>query len=70
MPPLACSWVNAADRDDIVAARLDLDRHFPGADGVLCSTYTADNGAHRHDACFYLTTREAGVSVGRALATN
>lgn len=67
VPPLVRSWVNVADRDDIVAARLELDRHFPGADGVLRSTYTVDNGAHPHDAGFYLTSREVGRHVGEVL---
>lgn len=69
VPPLVRRWTNVADRDDLVAARLDLDRHFPGADGVLHSTYTVDNGAHPHDATFYLTAREVGRHVGQALQT-
>lgn len=68
VPPLVRRWVNVADRDDLVAADLHLDRRFPGAPGILESTYTVDNGASPHDANFYLTKREVGEPIGRALA--
>jgi hypothetical protein len=60
-------WVNVADRDDLVAARPDLTALFPGADGVLESVYTVDNGAKPHEATFYLTKREVGAAVAAAL---
>jgi hypothetical protein len=65
VPPLVCSWINVADRDNIEAARLLLDRHFP-ADRVLHSTYAVDSGAHPHDVSFYLTSHEVGRAVGEA----
>jgi hypothetical protein len=45
VPPLVRRWVNVADRDDLVAATLDLATRFPGPDGILENTYTVDNGA-------------------------
>ena len=60
-------WVNIADRDDLVAARPDLTALFPGAGGVLESSYTVDNGAKPHEATFYLTKREVGAAVAAAL---
>jgi hypothetical protein len=46
VPPLVRRWVNIADRDDLVAADLNLQRRF--------------TGAQPHDVKFYLTTPEAG----------
>ncbi|MEQ0565198.1 hypothetical protein ABJI51_39495 [Amycolatopsis sp. NEAU-NG30] len=68
VPPQVRRWVNIADRDDLVAADLNLQRRFPGAAGVLETTYTVDNGAHPHDAKFYLTTTEAGRPVVETLS--
>jgi hypothetical protein len=65
-PPQVQRWVNVADRDDLVAADLNLQRRFPGAAGILETTYTVDNGAHPHDATFYLTKREVGLPVAQA----
>lgn len=67
VPPLVRRWVNVADRDDLVAADLDMDRRFPGAAGVLASTYTVDNGAQPHNAAFYLAKREVGTPIAEAL---
>ncbi|RZS43395.1 hypothetical protein EV193_102374 [Herbihabitans rhizosphaerae] len=67
VPPSLARWVNLADRDDLVAARPDLTRLFPGADGVLDSGYTVDNGAKPHEATFYLTKREAGAAIAAAM---
>ena len=67
-PPQVRRWINVADRDDLVAADLDLQRRFTGAHGVLETTYTVDNGAHPHEATFYLTKREVGGPVGETLA--
>ena len=66
VPALVQRWINVADRDDLVAADLNLDRRFAGAEGVLRSTYLVDNGAHPHDAGFYLTTAIVGDAVGSA----
>ncbi|RZQ65670.1 hypothetical protein [Amycolatopsis suaedae] len=68
VPPMLARWVNLADRDDLVAARPDLTALFPGADGVLESGYTVDNGAKPHEATFYLAKRETGAAVAAALS--
>ncbi|MET0235902.1 MAG: hypothetical protein ABW224_14755 [Kibdelosporangium sp.] len=68
VPPQVRSWVNIADRDDLVAARPDLTALFPGADGVLASSYTVDNGAKPHEATFYLAKQQIGDPVARALS--
>ncbi|WP_410641719.1 hypothetical protein [Amycolatopsis sp. lyj-346] len=68
VPGCLARWVNLADRDDLVAARPDLTALFPGADGVLESGYTVDNGAKPHEATFYLTKREVGAAVAAVFA--
>ncbi|WP_410605706.1 hypothetical protein [Amycolatopsis sp. lyj-90] len=68
VPPGVARWVNLADRDDLVAARPDLTPLFPGADGVLDSGYTVDNGAKPHEAAFYLAKRRTGEVLSAALA--
>ncbi|ANN16813.1 hypothetical protein SD37_14885 [Amycolatopsis orientalis] len=68
VPPGVARWVNLADRDDLVAARPDLTPLFPGADGVLDSGYTVDNGAKPHEAAFYLAKRRTGEAVSAALS--
>ncbi|MBE1578221.1 hypothetical protein ACFORH_17335 [Amycolatopsis roodepoortensis] len=67
VPPGVARWVNLADRDDLVAARPDLSGLFPGADGVLDSGYTVDNGAKPHEAAFYLAKRRTGEVLSQAL---
>lgn len=67
VPDGLARWVNVADRDDLVAARPDLTALFPGADGVLESGYTVDNGAKPHEATFYLTKPAVGEAVAKAL---
>ncbi|WP_409492465.1 hypothetical protein [Amycolatopsis sp. cmx-11-12] len=67
VPPGVARWVNLADRDDLVAARPDLTPLFPGADGVLDSGYTVDNGAKPHEAAFYLAKRRTGEVLSAAL---
>ncbi|EME62008.1 hypothetical protein [Amycolatopsis decaplanina] len=68
VPPGVARWVNLADRDDLVAARPDLSGMFPGAEGVLDSGYTIDNGAKPHEASFYLAKRRTGEALSAALA--
>lgn len=70
VPPQVRRWVNIADRDDLVAARPDLTALFPGADGVLESAYTVDNGAKPHEAAFYLAKQQIGEAVARALRSS
>jgi len=67
IPPQVGRWVNLADRDDLVAARPDLTALFPGADGVLASGYTVDNGSKPHEAAFYLAKPEVGTQLARIL---
>jgi hypothetical protein len=67
VPPQVRRWVNLADRDDLVAARPDLTPLFPGAPGVLASSYTVDNGAKPHEATFYLAKREIGNPIAAVL---
>lgn len=66
-PPRVRRWINVADRDDLVAATLDLTSHFPGADGILENTYTVDNGAQPHDATFYLAKKTVADTLAQAL---
>ncbi|WP_181772683.1 alpha/beta hydrolase family protein [Amycolatopsis pittospori] len=68
IPPGVARWVNLADRDDLVAARPDLTPLFPGAEGVLDSGYTVDNGSKPHEAAFYLAKRRTGEALSAALA--
>ncbi|MFD0360858.1 hypothetical protein ACFQZZ_05275 [Nocardia sp. GCM10030253] len=71
VPPALTRWENMADRDDIVAAHLDLAPFFPPAPGrvVVPTTHPAiDNGAQPHDAAHYLTKRSVGRIVAEALA--
>ncbi|WP_328442749.1 hypothetical protein [Amycolatopsis sp. NBC_00438] len=67
IPAHLARWLNLADRDDLVAARPDLTPWFPGADGVLESRYTVDNGAKPHEATFYLSKPEVGAAVAAVL---
>lgn len=67
VPAVVRSWINVADRDDIVAADLDLTRGFPGADGVLESHWTVDNGGKPHEATHYLAKAVIGRPVAAAL---
>jgi hypothetical protein len=68
VPPMVRSWINVADRDDLVAADLDLTRGFPGADGVLESHWTVDNGGKPHEVAHHLVKAEIGRPVANTLA--
>ncbi len=67
VPPLVQRWINVADRDDLVAADLNLDRRFAGAQGVLRSTYLVDNGVQPHNAASYLTNVTVGGAIGAGI---
>lgn len=56
-------WTNVADRRDLVALEKELARWF----GERVEDVLVDNGAHAHDAAPYLTARETGDAVLRAL---
>ncbi|MFQ6392978.1 hypothetical protein ACLMAJ_05980 [Nocardia sp. KC 131] len=71
VPPALIRWENMADRDDIVAAHLDLAPFFPPAAGsaVVPTTHPAiDNGAQPHSAAHYLTKSTVGRIVAEALS--
>ncbi len=59
--------MNVVDQDDLVAARPELTAMFPGAQGVLESSYTVDNGAKPHEAAFYLAKQQIGRPVAETL---
>ncbi|ONI70997.1 hypothetical protein ALI144C_51520 [Actinosynnema sp. ALI-1.44] len=67
VPPQVRRWINVVDQDDLVAARPELTSMFPGAQGVLESVYTVDNGAKPHEAMFYLAKRQIGLPVAETL---
>ncbi|ALG12399.1 hypothetical protein [Kibdelosporangium phytohabitans] len=67
VPPQVRRWINVVDQDDLVAARPELTSMFPGAQGVLESVYTVDNGAKPHEATFYLAKRQIGLPVAETL---
>lgn len=67
VPPQVRRWVNVVDQDDLVAARPELTSMFAGAQGVLESVYTVDNGAKPHEATFYLAKRQVGLPVAETL---
>ncbi|MEV6554197.1 hypothetical protein AB0M22_00655 [Nocardia sp. NPDC051756] len=72
VPKSVASWHNLVDRDDLVAAHLDLVPYFPpfpGADVAPITEEPLDNGASPHDSTNYLTKAITGGIVAKALAT-
>ncbi|WP_055626750.1 hypothetical protein [Streptomyces hirsutus] len=67
VPPTTRSWVNLADRDDLVAAAPDLAPLFADPYGALRSDWTLDNGAEPHRVESYLGKRAVGKAVAAAL---
>lgn len=70
VPDNALRWDNLADRDDLVAARLDLAPFFPpapGKDVVPVTVQGLDNGAQPHEAAHYLTKKTTGRIVGEMI---
>lgn len=70
VPVAVTRWDNLVDRDDLVAARVDLAELFPAAAGSTVLPVTAplvDNGAKPHDATHYLTKSEVGGIVSAVL---
>jgi len=66
-PPRVKRWVNIADRDDFIAAAPDLKPLFGvsvPAGAVFNGSYSVDNGANPHDACFYLNKAQTGRPIG------
>ena len=72
VPSAVTRWDNLVDRDDLVAAHLDLQPDFPPAPGSTVVPHTptpVDNGSAPHDATHYLTKRTTGRIVSEALTT-
>jgi hypothetical protein len=72
VPPTVTRWDNLVDRDDLVAAHLDLAPYFPPAPGATVVPITQaslDNGAKPHEAAHYLTKRTTGRIVSEVLHT-
>lgn len=71
VPKSVAGWHNLVDRDDLVAAHLDLVPYFPPFPGVGVAPITEeplDNGASPHDSTNYLTKAITGGIVAKALA--
>ncbi|WP_433709802.1 hypothetical protein ACQP2U_25460 [Nocardia sp. CA-084685] len=71
VPAALTRWENLADRDDIVAAHLDLAPYFPSAPGrdVAPTTHPElDNGSSPHDATHYLTKKSVGRIIAESLS--
>ncbi|WP_330256362.1 hypothetical protein OG874_18440 [Nocardia sp. NBC_00565] len=71
VPAALTRWENLADRDDIVAAHLDLAPYFPPAPGhdVVPTTHPElDNGSSPHDAAHYLTKKSVGRIIAESLS--
>ncbi|WP_405180927.1 hypothetical protein OG225_06985 [Nocardia sp. NBC_01377] len=70
VPTAVTRWDNLVDRDDLVAAHLDLAPFFPPAHGATVVPVTAaalDNGAAPHDSTHYLVKAATGDIVAKAL---
>ncbi|MFE5757658.1 hypothetical protein ACFQ7I_28800 [Streptomyces massasporeus] len=68
VPSIVRQWINAADRDDLVAADLDLRAALEDKTGVVQDCLIVDNGSRPHDATHYLSKKElAGSVAGAAL---
>ena len=70
VPPTVTRWDTLVDRDDLVAAHLDLASYFPPATGSTVAPVTApalDNGAKPHDAQHYLTKKTTGRIITAAV---
>ncbi len=71
VPPAVTSWDNLVDRDDLVAAHLDLAPYFPPTTGHTVTPVTppaVDNGSKPHEATHYLTKPRTGRIVSQSLA--
>ncbi|WP_405627439.1 hypothetical protein OG933_15050 [Streptomyces sp. NBC_00016] len=68
--PSVEKWINLVDRNDIVAARPNIQRFFdagrPEA-ALFESSYTVDNGSSPHDARFYLGKEVVGSAIAQLL---
>jgi hypothetical protein len=69
-PPMVGRWANVADRDDVVAAELDLRPRFAG-DLPAPSRFESvlvDNGSTPHSPVHYLGKIAVGRAISEALA--
>lgn len=72
VPQTVNRWDNLVDRDDLVAAQLDLAAYFPPAAGSTVAPVTAsslDNGAEPHNAEHYLTKKITGRIITAAVTS-
>jgi hypothetical protein len=72
VPPTVNRWDNLVDRDDLIAAHLDLAPYFPPANGSTVAPVTAqplDNGSKPHDAVHYLTKTTTGRIITETVST-
>lgn len=70
VPACVTSWRNFADRDDLVAARINLQPYFPpaaGRDIQPVDDPSLNNGSSPHDALHYLVKSAVGAAVAAAL---
>ena len=71
VPDAVSAWTNVVDRDDLVAAHLDLEPYFPPARDSRVVPHTlpfVDNGSAPHSAVNYLTKAAVGRAVAAALS--
>jgi hypothetical protein len=62
-PAGLASWINIADRGDVVA----LVKELAGCFGNRVSDQLIDNGSHAHNAARYLCSKEAGDAVATGI---
>ncbi|MFC8531775.1 hypothetical protein [Nocardia sp. NPDC057227] len=71
VPEVVTRWDNIVDRDDLIAARLDLSKLFAPHSKmeVVPTTHpSVDNGSRPHDATRYLTKPTTGSIIGEILS--
>jgi pimeloyl-ACP methyl ester carboxylesterase len=66
-PGTVATWVNVADRNDIVALRKDLAPLFPGPRGQMVTDRLAVNGPEPHAIDRYLNSKQTGSALGDVL---
>ena len=72
VPRTVTRWDNLVDRDDLIAAHLDLAPYFPPATGSTVAPVTAqplDNGTKPHDPVHYLTKKTTGRIITETVPT-
>lgn len=69
-PQTVQSWVNVADRKDVVALRKKLAPNFgPGPGGVRIADRRVRNGDSPHEASRYLNSSQTGEALGAVLSS-